>query len=269
MAGRRRPRTWQAMLSGLVSERGIGVEQNIAYGPHVRHLLDVYHGHEARKQSPIVLFFYGGGWTSGDRAIYAFVGGALAAKGITTAIADYRLYPDVRFPAFCEDAARAYAWVRSHLAEDGRRPLVVMGHSAGAHIAALLAFDPVHRTGIAPGLGPPSALIGLSGPYDFDPTTWPTTSAIFATAPTADVVRPVVLALSGGPATLLIHGAADETVHPVAVDMLAGSLQASGTPVTRYIYPRIGHVGLITAFAQPLRWRAPLLGDVVKFLDGL
>ena len=257
MALRRSARTWQTVLSGLVSERGIRTEKHVIYGDHPRHALDIYHGRGAAMTAPVVLFFYGGGWTSGERGIYAFVGGALAANGVTTVIADYRLHPEVRFPAFCEDAARAYAWVWANVADGGRRPVTIMGHSAGAHIAALLAFDPVYRRRVAAELPPPAALIGLSGPYAFDPTTWPSTRAIFATAPTADVVRPVVLALGGGPPTLLIHGEADEVVAPVAVDILADSLIAAGTPVTRHVYPRIGHAGLITTFAQPLRWRAP------------
>lgn len=267
MPARFLPRGWESQLSGLVSERGVAVERGLAYGPHARHRLDIYHGRAARPDAPLVLFFYGGGWTSGERGVYAFVGSALAAKGVTTVIADYRLYPEVRFPEFCHDAALAYGWVLEQALAAGRR-VVIMGHSAGAHIAALLVFDPVYRSQRA--LPKPAGLIGLSGPFAFDPTSWPSTAAVFASAPTADVARPVVQALNGkGPPTLLIHGGADEVVHPVAVDMLADALRSVGTPVTTRIYPRIGHSGLIMTFAQPLRWRAPLLGDVLTFTNGL
>jgi acetyl esterase/lipase len=267
MSDRSSPRSFTTMLSSLVSESGLVVERDIAYGPHPRQTLDIYRaGHEATT-APLVLFFYGGGWTSGDRATYAFVGAGLAANGVTTVVADYRLFPEVRFPTFCDDAALAYAWVHEHVACRGRRPIVLMGHSAGAHIAALVTFDPAYRTAAAGDRLPaPSAYVGLSGPYAFDPTSWPTTREIFATAPTADVARPVVLGLNGGPPTLLAHGGADEVVHPVAVEMLADSLRVARTPVSTRIYNGIGHAGLIMTFAQPLRWRAPLLGDVLRFV---
>ena len=75
--------------------------------------------------------------------MYRFVGTALAARGFVVAIPDYRVYPEVRFPGFLEDGARAMRWVRDNIAEYGGDParIVVAGHSAGAHIAAMLAID--------------------------------------------------------------------------------------------------------------------------------
>lgn len=254
------------MLSSLVSESGLVVDRDKAYGPHRRHTLDIYRAGREAPNAPLVLFYYGGGWISGDRASYAFVGSALAANGVTTVVADYRLFPEVRYPAFCEDAALAYSWVHTNVAGGGRRPIVVMGHSAGAHIAALITLDPDYRRAVASDYPAPAALIGLSGPYGFDPTTWPTTKDIFVTAPSADKVRPVAQATASGPPTLLIHGADDSVVEPIAVHMMEDALKRSATQVEKRIYPGIGHAGLIMTFAQPLRWRAPLLGDVLKFV---
>jgi acetyl esterase/lipase len=217
----------------------------------------------------VVLFYYGGGWTSGNRATYAFVGSALAANGVTTVVADYRIFPEVKYPAFYEDAALAYAWVSATVASGGRRPVVLMGHSAGAHIAALLALDPGYLDAAAANLPPPAGLIGLSGPYGFDPTTWPSTRAIFASVTVADRIRPVALARNGGPPTILIHGAADTVVEPVAAHMMEEALKKARTPVSKIIYRGIGHAGLIMTLAQPLRWRAPLLEDVLKFVRTL
>jgi acetyl esterase/lipase len=255
-----------SLLSSLVSEGGLKIDRDRAYGPHPRHTLDIYRAGRETRTAPLVLFYYGGGWISGDRATYAFVGAALAANGVTTVVADYRVYPEVKFPALYEDAARAYAWVSATVATGGRHPVIVMGHSAGAHIAALLTLDPGYLTAAAPYLPAPAGLIGLSGPYSFDPTTWPSTKAIFATAPVADQVRPVMLARNGGPPTLLVHGAADTVVEPVAAHMMEDALRKAQTPVKKIIYRGIGHSGLIMTFAQPLRWRAPLLEDVLKFV---
>ena len=256
----------QSVLSSLVSEGGLKVERNQPYGPHQRHTLDVYRAGRESATAPIVLFYYGGGWTSGDRAAYAFVGSALAANGVTAVVADYRLYPEVKYPAFNEDAALAYAWTHARVANGGRRPIVLMGHSAGAHIASLVTLDPRYRQAAASDYPAPAALICLSGPYAFDPTTWNSTKAIFATAVSADEARPVVQARSGGPPTLLIHGADDTVVEPIATEMMERALQKSKTQVSKRIYSGIGHAGLIMTFAQPLRWRAPVLEDVLKFV---
>jgi acetyl esterase/lipase len=266
MSDRTSRTSFQSVLSNLVSEGGLKVERNQAYGPHPRHTLDIYRAGRESNAAPLVLFYYGGGWTSGDRATYAFVGSALAANGVTTVVADYRLYPEVKYPAFNEDAALAYAWTHARVANAGRRPIILMGHSAGAHIASLITLDPRYRQAAASDYPAPAALIGLSGPYGFDPTTWNSTKAIFATAASADEARPVAQVRNGGPPTLLIHGADDTVVEPIAVEMMEQALRKSNTHVTKRIYPGIGHSGLIMTFAQPLRWRAPLLEDVLKFV---
>ncbi|NLH80304.1 MAG: alpha/beta hydrolase [Phyllobacteriaceae bacterium] len=253
----------------LIREPGVRFTGGIPYGPDERHRLDVF-APATRPSGPIVLFLYGGAWTSGDRSTYEFVGTALAARGITTVIADYRLYPQVRFPAFVEDAARAYGWVDRHLAraDGGRRPVFLMGHSAGAHIAALLAVDRRWLAAAAPHAAAPAGLVGLAGPYAFDPTTWETTAAIFTpVADRADRARPARLVSRRGPPTLLLHGADDRTVGLFNTTEFAEALDAHGTAVRTVVYPDIGHVGLVSAIAKPFRWRADVLDDVVAFVE--
>jgi len=150
-------------------------EPGLAYGPHARQRLDAYLPAAGASRAPVVLFFYGGAWRSGDRADYLFVGEALASRGIVALVADYRLYPEVRFPAFVADAALAAAWAVTHAAQFGADPgrLFVMGHSAGAYNAAMIALD---RSYLAAADADPAAirgLIGLAGPYDFLPLSSP------------------------------------------------------------------------------------------------
>lgn len=260
-----------AALSRLFSERGASVRTGVAYGPELRHALDVYEPDADRqRRGPIVLFFYGGSWTSGDRRLYSFLGSALASRGYTTVIADYRLYPEVRFPAFVEDAARAYGWVARMLSDRGRRPIVIMGHSAGAHIAALVTLDPRYRARFAPSAPSPAGLIGLAGPYAFDPTTWPTTRDIFASvADNPDVARPTIAArrLNGRPPpALLLHGSGDTVVTPDASAALRDTLASRGGSV-RHIESGTGHLGIMLAFARPFRWKAGVLDATLTFLD--
>jgi acetyl esterase/lipase len=254
-------------LSRLVADRNVGAIRSEAYGAHPRQKLDIYQPKSPCPDGPIVVFWYGGSWTSGAKGTYAFVGSALAARGITTVVPDYRVYPEVRFPDFVTDAASAYQWtVRSLAQRPGAspRPVFLMGHSAGAHTAALLAFDAAY---LANTNQKPAGFIGLAGPYAFDPTSWNSTKAIFATAKTADSARPVVFVKRGAPPSLLLHGEDDTTVKPFNYRDLSTALKAVGTPVETALYPGIGHVGLVLSLAGPLRWRAPTLDATVAFVE--
>jgi acetyl esterase/lipase len=258
-----------AAFSKTVSERSGAVEQNIAYGPLDRQRLDVYHPTHDNPNKSVVMFIYGGSWRDGQRDMYGFVGAALAARGFNAVIVDYRLFPETRFPGFVEDAALAYRWVARRFAGNCGRPIVVMGHSAGAHIGALLAYDRSYLDRLDPGLGHPVGFIGLAGPYAFDPTTWPTTREIFAQIASPDIARPVAHAAVGGPPALLIHGLDDQTVNPIASETMEAALRAAHTPVELYAAEGLGHVGVVQAIAWPFRWRAPVLDRVTDFLAHL
>ncbi len=262
-----------AALSRLVADDGVKVRSDVSYGPHGRHKLDVYEpearGRSDRQRRPVVLFLYGGAWTTGDRSLYAFLGSALASRGFPTVIADYRLHPEVVFPEFVDDAARAYGWTAANMAANGSRPIVVMGHSAGAHIGGLLTFDPSHRARFAPRSAKPAGFIGLAGPYAFDPTTWPSTTAIFASA-ASNPERAQVTAVANRypgkpPPVLLMHGSADTIVTPNASTELRSVLEARGGKVWHREYD-IGHLGVMLAYARPLRWRANVLDPTIEFL---
>ena len=155
-------------------------------------------------------------------------------------VADYRLFPGAAFPEFMEDAARAYGWVDDHIARNGKRPIVVIGHSAGAYMAALLALDPSYLGRFALGAATPAGLVGMSGPYSFDPTTWPTTRDIFLRAAAdPDNARPVAFASAAAPPTLLLYGLSDDIVGAENRIRLAKALTDHGASVERIDYPGI------------------------------
>ncbi|WP_125461697.1 MULTISPECIES: alpha/beta hydrolase [Rhodomicrobium] len=255
-----------ALLSALVAEGGAVVETGIAYGPGTRRRLDIYRPADASPGGPIVLFLYGGSWRSGERDLYPFLGAALAKRGITVVVPDYRLFPQASFPGFVEDAALAYAWTWRNLARATGRPIALIGHSAGAHIAALLAFDARYIAAQGAGIPRPAAFVGLAGPYAFDPTTFPSTKDIFATAPNADAARPVAFARGDAPPSLLMHGLDDDTVELYNLRDMVEALRAKGADVESVEFPRIGHFGIVLAIARPFRWRAPVLDKTVAFI---
>ena len=143
------------------------------YGRGPRQLLDIWvpDGIREGDRLPVIVFFYGGGWDSGERANYGFVGRALAQRGFVVVIPDYRLVPKAHWPGFIEDSAAAVAWTHTHIGSLAGDPdrIALMGHSAGAYNAAMLALDPQWMRGAKSDPSVIRGVAGLAGPYDFLP----------------------------------------------------------------------------------------------------
>ncbi|SFV01490.1 Acetyl esterase/lipase [Polaromonas sp. YR568] len=241
----------------------------IAYGPDPRQRLDVYQPQGELRNAPVVVFFYGGSWSKGERADYRFVGEALASQGIVAVVADYRLSPAVRYPAFVQDSARAVHWARDHAAEYGADParLFVMGHSAGAYNAAMVALDA--RWLAAEGMKPSqlAGWMGLAGPYDFLPIADPQTQVAFEWPGTPADSQPLAHASRASPPALLLAAADDRTVNPQRNTVaMAQRLKSQGVPVESELFGGVSHVTLIASMASVLRGRAPVLERVTAFV---
>jgi acetyl esterase/lipase len=241
---------------------------NIHYGgPGERQSLDVYVPPGAAKK-PVVVFWYGGTWSRGAKEWYRFVGASLASSGYVAVLPDYRLYPKVRFPTFIEDGAQALKWVHEHAHEFGGDPdaIFLMGHSAGAHLAASLALDPRYLRKVG---GDPSWVrgwIGISGPYALDPKSisYRFLKVLFQPPYTGADWQITALAREHSPPTLLLHGSED--IFPAAVINLDANLRGYGNYVECHVYQRVGHVGTVAAFSLPFRWEASSLEDTRRFI---
>ena len=242
------------------------IAAGLAYGEGPRRKLDIYAPVTRGTGRPVIVFFYGGGWSSGTRGGYAFAGRALAAKGFVTVVPDYGLVPKVRYPGFVEDGAAAVRWVEAHAADYGGDPrrIVLVGHSAGAYIAAMLAVDDrwlgADRVAIR-------GFVGLAGPYDFAPFDVTASREAFGAWPRPAETQPVTWAGPGDPPSLLLAGTADTTVRPRNSEALAARLTAAGVPARVILYPKVTHVGLLLSLARPFRGRAPALQDIADFAD--
>ena len=242
---------------------------DVAYGSDPRQKLDVYMPLNIKMPAPVVVFFYGGNWNSGERNDYQFIGEALASRGMVAVVADYRLYPQVRYPSFIEDSARAVAWTLKevqHYGGDHKR-VYLMGHSAGAYNAAMVALD--SRWLSAHGFTPAAvrAWIGLAGPYDFIPITNEDTRPVFLYPSTPPDSQPINHVSSKAPPTLLIASHKDELVDPVRnTGGLTKKLRAVGVAVTEIYFDNTSHATLIGAISWPLRGLAPVLDTVVRFV---
>jgi acetyl esterase/lipase len=261
-----------ALYSGinlLADDTGVVEHRDIVFDPVHQLALDVYRPERPRAGAPVVVFFYGGSWRNGERGWNAFVGRALARNGVIAVIPDYRKAPQVRFPAFVEDGARAVAWTRTHAGRYGADParLHLMGHSAGAHIAAMLGAD--GRFLDAVGLAPADldGVVGLAGPYDFLPIGSRRLAEVFGPVEDHPASQPVNFVDGDEPPFLLLQGLDDRVVIPRNARRLSARLAEHGVAVERHEYPGVGHPGILLALARPARSQAPVLADVLAFLE--
>jgi acetyl esterase/lipase len=253
-------------LNLLAWRHGIEITRSVAYGASPRQTLDVYRP-AASAKSPVVVFFYGGSWQTGDKESQLFVAIALAQRGYVVVVPDYRVYPEVRYPDFVRDGARAVRWAKDNAARFGGDPgkLFVMGHSAGAYIAAMLVLDSrwLQEAGLTPNRDV-AGLIGISGPYDFLPLHG-TLATIFGGSNVTDT-QPISHVAPGAPPAFLATGQRDRIVEPSNTTRLAARLAASGDKAVVKTYPWVGHITIIGSFAPPLRFLSHVLDDVDQFM---
>ena len=254
------------LVNAAAVSRDVEVVRDNRFADGRRGLLDVYMP-KAAHDAPLVVFLYGGGWEDGARADYRFAAMALARRGIVTMVPDYRLYPDVRFPDFIADGARAVRWARRNAIEFGADPrlLFLVGHSAGAYIAAMLTLE--RRWLDKESMAALCGTVGMAGPYDFLPLHSPTLKRIFAPAGGGlETSQPISFARGDAAPMLLMTGAVDGSVSPDNSRKLAARIRALGGQADTRVYRRANHTTIMGAFSPLLRLAAPSLADTVAFI---
>jgi acetyl esterase/lipase len=244
------------------------------YGHGPRQSLDIWvpENAEADDRLPVVVFFYGGGWDSGERDSYGFAGRALAQQGFVVVIPDYRLVPKAHWPDFVEDSAAAVAWTHEHIAKLGGDPdrIALMGHSAGAYNAAMLALDPQWLRAAKSDPSIVRGVAGLAGPYDFLPLEkGGRGDRAMGKVKPIERTQPIHFARGDAPPLWLATGDEDDTVRPRNSQNLAAAIEKAGGQVTLRIYPGMGHTGIVMALAAPFRSRGPVLEEATDFLRGV
>lgn len=239
-----------------------------SYGADPRQKLDVFLPTHPVENADVVVFMYGGRWQFGSKDEYRFVADGLAEKGLITVIPDYRFYPQVDWRDFLADTAAAYHWVETHIASFGGNPrrIFIMGHSAGAHLAAMVALDPRLRQQAGTSRTP-CGLIGVSGPYDFLPIDDADVQQVFKSAGRLIETQPIFYVDEHAPSMLLLTGEADTTVKPGNTYRMAAAVQARGGKAEVIRYRDAGHIDIMLALARPLSSIAPTLQDSVSFIQ--
>ena len=246
------------------------VVQDLAYCPAPACKLDLYIPPGAGNGPlDVLVFFYGGRWTDGEKNDYRFVGAAFTEQNFIVVVPDYRKYPGVRFPEVVEDGAKALAWVYDHIAAYHGNPerIHVAGHSSGAHIGALLAAD----AGYLANEGKDRSQVirdfaGLAGPYAFTPDE-PDLVDMFG--PPSNYPNMQVTTFIDGrqPPMLLLYGDADRTVKAANLERLEQRIKEKGGLVEKQIYPGVGHRDLAAALTWLNLRGTPVLRDMKKFFQ--
>jgi acetyl esterase/lipase len=255
------------LVGRTVPHDGVTVYRDLVYGALSRNRLDLYVPDGLETPAPVLLFFYGGSWQSGSKEIYEPFGRLFARAGIVTAVADYRLYPEVRYPAFLEDGADALVFLHRRVSEFGGDPakLFVSGHSAGAYIAVMIGVNGKYLRAAGGDKSWVRGVIGLAGPYDFLPLYEPAMIDIFGGARDM-ATQPIKYAMNPSPPMLLAHGLADKTVGPGNSRRMAERLLAAGNKVELKGYRGTGHISIVLSLLPPMRNRTTLYADMLRFL---
>lgn len=235
-----------------------------------RHKLDIYRPLDNR-QHPVLIFLHGGAWVamSKDNVLgiygYGTVARCLAERGLVVAVPNYRLSPGVRHPEHIKDVARAFAWVYRNCEDYGgdRKQLFVGGHSAGGHLAALLATDETYLKQVNRAAKEIRGVIGVSGVYRLDEFDWNWAAAdsrgivrsklevhplafIFGDDPEAiRQASPINHVCPGLPPFLIISGGWDYPPMRRMAKEFSAALQASGTEVEEKVMRWRNHDSLV------------------------
>ena len=238
-----------------------------SYGADKLQTLDIYvPKNPAAKPLDVVVFLYGGRWTSGSRQDYQFLGDALAREGFVVVIPDYRKYPHVKFPVFAQDAAKAVAWTADHIGQYGGAAtrIHLAGHSSGAHIGALLTLDESYLK--AEGKDAHTLIrsfAGLAGPYNFTPDE-PDLKDMFGPPDKYPLMQTETFVNGTEAPMLLMYGLKDDLVGAFNHEKLAKKIHEKGGQVEVKTYADLDHVDMMKTFT----WVGPsstILADMVGF----
>lgn len=238
----------------------------LAFGDQPRQTLDVYAPSAGVRDAPVLVFFYGGGWRTGAKEDYSFVGDAFAANGFVTVIPDYRLAPDAQFPLFLEDNAAALRWVQDNIARYGGDPdrIVLAGHSAGAYNAVMVGLNEDYAR--AAGFDPHAVrgVVGIAGPYGFYFNN-PIIRTAFGDEPDPARMHAIPFARADAPPLLLLAGGADRRVPLRAGEEMRDAATEAGGQAELIVYERLDHPGILQALALERRANNSVFEDTLNF----
>ena len=252
------------LLNGITPSSSYSLAKDLPYGKLDRQKLDIYRAENPKHYSPVIVYIHGGSWEDGSKDIYKFLGDGFAREGYDVVVPNYRLYPNVIFPDFVEDAALAIAFVAARYPS---RPLSIIGHSAGGHTVTLLGTDGSYLENAGVDMCTTvSSIVGFAAPTGAYPMTDEPFITIFPErfggkdAPLNNVDSP-------SPPMFLMNGGKDTTVGPKNSEELAAAINARGGTAVYKLYPELNHSDPAKVMSKYFDGDSSLKVDVIDFID--
>jgi len=250
------------LLNGITPSGSFEKAKDISYGDLERQKLDVYRAETPRPNAPVLVFIHGGSWTDGSKDIYKFLAEGFTSEGFDVVVPNYRLYPEAVYPQMIEDSAKAVAQAAQLYPN---RPLVVMGHSAGAYNALMLGLNKSYLNTAGANLcANVAGVVSLSGPTGIIPLKEEPYITIFpdrftkSDAPLNNVSGPT-------PPMFLGHGSDDKTVYPQNSEALAKKINERGGNATVKVYEGMNHIGAVKVLSRHFDGDSELKDDIIAF----
>ena len=268
--GRSSPFSPVHLLNGI-TQKDFSAKYNIAYGQQPRQALDVYMPFAksgSTQLKPVILFIYGGAWTTGNKDDYLFVGESFTKAGYVTVIADYRLAPQHKYPEYVQDTALAIKWINENVQQYGgdSKKIIVMGHSAGAFNVAEAVDNKRWLDEVNVPVSHVKAVVGIAGPYSYDFRTDGSVNA-FPSDATPDQVMPDRHIRVDAPPHLLLTASKDQRVKLLNTQKMYAALQQKNIPVQHQVIDGAGHVSIMGSVASRLYWYKPTRQVILDYLD--
>ena len=251
----------QLPLSLMVIDPAVAPARNIEYVEHAgpKQKLDLFLPKD-KTNFPVLVFLHGGGWTSGDRALYQPLGNMLAKAGIGVAIPSYRLMPGVKFEEQIADVAASVAWVAKNISSRGGdlSRFFISGHSAGGHLASLLALDPSHLKKHGVDLSIIRGVMSLSGVYDVKEIPR------FGDMETRNAASPAEYVRSGLPPFLITYCQWDYPFLPYQAREFSAALKRSFVHTKLVYVPGLSHISEVIHMMDP---EDITLKSILRFIE--
>lgn len=255
------------VINGLAKSQHYRSFNDIEYAKYPHNKLNLYLPKEKAIIATII-FYYGGCWghcSQYNKDDYLFVADTLTHYGYAVVIPDYRKFPAVQFPEILSDAKQSTLWVLNHLHGYGIKNdnIFIMGHSAGAHIGALLVAD---ENKLKENLFKINGFIGLAGPYDFYPFNAQYMYELFSPENDYHNSQPINFINGNEPPHLILQGKNDNRVFPHNAINLAKKLKENDINNQLVIYEKMSHAKILLNFSKPLRKNSKVLESVKQFI---
>lgn len=246
---------YYAGIYNLLPVPRINEETEISFADNKRLKLDIYSPSDRKGEDlPVVVFIHGGAWNSNSKDRFKFLGKTIARNGYIAVLPNYRLVPDHRYPAQIEDVAKAVKWTQENINLYGgnNKKIILSGHSAGGHLAALIGYADVWQEKFGIDSSRIDSLVLLAGVYKFSDRYEDGSPLVQNFVPEEywEDAQPVNHLDSDDPPTFILHGLKDETVIPKQAKYLVDRLDEYGIKHKSILRKDLNHISLLLSFGD-------------------